>query len=275
MNRINTIFKQLRADGGKALMPFITAGDPDLATTAALLPALERAGASICEVGIPYSDPIADGPVIQASMTHALRGGVRLAGVLQAIAEQRDRVGLGLVAMVSISIVERVGTKRFLTDAADAGFDGVIFPDLPVEESDSVRAAVAEHGLVCSLLIAPTTPIDRAERIARACSGFVYLLARSGLTGEQAELDGGLPERVRRLRAVTDLPIAVGFGISTADQVSEVVQEADAAIVGSAIMKRVATLRDDGGEAVVGGVERFVEQLAGGLSRQPRPATER
>ncbi len=271
MNRINRIFETLRADdhrnpgGGKALMPFITAGDPDLATTAKLLPALEQAGASVVELGIPFSDPVADGPTIQASMTHALSQGVRVREVFEMVAGVRSEVSLGLVAMVSYSIVHRIGLSTFVREAAEAGIDGFIFPDLPLEESAPAVEAVREAGLVLSMLISPTTPIERAERIARASSGFLYVLSRAGITGETTALPQGLADRIQRLRNVTDLPVAVGFGISSRQQVQEVVGVADAAIVGSAIVRRIAEHRDDGADAVVEEVASFTRELAAGL----------
>lgn len=265
MNRIERIFKDLRGTGGRALMPFITAGDPDIETTAAMLPGVEQAGASICELGIPFSDPIADGPVIQASMAHALSNKLRTADVLAAVKRLRPSLNMGIVAMVSYSIVHRMGADRFISESAAAGFDGFIFPDLPLDESDAVLGKVRDAGLTCSLLIAPTTPIERAEKIARASSGFVYVLSRAGITGEQTALPTDLTARVQRLRQVTDLPIAVGFGISDAKQVRSVVDVADAAIVGSAIMRRVAQVRDKGRDAVVGEVARFVAELSQGL----------
>ena len=270
MNRIEAIFSGLRGHGGKALMPFVTAGDPDLATTELLLPALERAGASICELGIPFSDPIADGPVIQDSMGHALARGVRPGQVLEMVSRQRAKLKLGLVAMMSYSIVYRLGDSAFVRDCAAAGIDGFIFPDLPVEDSTAIRAAAASAGLVCSFLIAPTTPPARAELIARACSGFVYVLARAGVTGEQKALPADLTARLARLREITDLPLAVGFGVSSPEQVRQVVAVADAAIVGSAIVRRLGAHRDadsaPGRAAAVAEVEGFVRELCGGLS---------
>jgi len=246
-------------------MPYLTAGDPDIATTGQLLQALQAAGAMICELGIPFSDPIADGPVIQASMAHALDNGLRTQQVFDTVAEHRSSLSMGLVAMVSYSIVHRHG-DAFLADAKQAGFDGFIIPDLPVEESEQTTARVREAGLICSCLIAPTTPIERAQQIAKTCSGFVYLLSRSGITGEKSELPSDLPDRVKALRDVTDLPIAVGFGISSADQVRQVVSVADAAIVGSAIMRRIATVREQGTDAVIRDVEQFVTELSSGLA---------
>jgi len=263
--RIDQVFAELRANGGRALMPFLTAGDPDLDTTARLLPALERAGASVCELGIPFSDPIADGPVIQASMTHALDQGVRLGRVFDMVADARGSLDMGLVAMVSYSIVYRRGVSAFCRDAAAAGFDGLIFPDLAVEESAEATAAAKDAGLALAMLIAPTTGTDRAAEIARASSGFVYVLARAGITGERDSLPPELPQRIEALRGVTDLPLCVGFGIGKAEQVRQVVEVADAAIVGSAVMRRVAERRDDGADAVVDAVERLVGDLATGL----------
>lgn len=252
-------------------MPFLTAGDPSPAPAdiAALLAAAADAGAAVCEVGIPFSDPIADGPVIQESMTNALRRGVRVAHVFEAIRLLRKDRGiekLGLMAMVSYSIVHRLGADRFVSGAQEAGFDGFIFPDVPLEESEPVRRRVAEAGMALSMLIAPTTPLERARRIAAASSGFVYLMSRAGITGERSELPPELPGRIAALREVTDLPIAVGFGISTPQQVRQVVQVADAAIVGSALVRRIARRRDEPIHAIGEHVAAFVRELAQGLS---------
>ena len=239
MNRIDSIFQTLGKQGGKALMPFITAGDGGVEAMGTIIPALERGGASICEVGIPFSDPIADGPVIQASMTRALDNGTRVEQVFEQIAAVRDQTQLGLVAMVSYSIVYRIGLDAFVKQSAQAGFDGFIFPDLPLEESQAARDAAANAGLILSMLIAPTTPIKRAQEIAAASSGFAYVVSRRGITGESSALPPDLPDRLAKLRDVTDAPMAVGFGISSSDQVRDVVAVADAAIVGSALVRRM------------------------------------
>ncbi|MBX3409681.1 MAG: tryptophan synthase subunit alpha [Phycisphaeraceae bacterium] len=263
MTRINTIFAELRSQGRKALMPFVVGGHP--VRLPGLLGGLERGGASIVEVGIPFSDPIADGPVIAAAMHKALVAGVTPEGVFSQVREARDGgCGVGLVAMVSVSIVHRCGGPAgFSQRAAAAGFDGLIVPDVPLEESGPVREAAAAAGLCCSLLVAPTTPPKRAEAIAQACTGFVYLLARSGVTGEQQQ-SPDVAGPVERLRAVADLPIAVGFGISTPGHVRDVVRHADAAIVGSAMVRR---LEEAGaaGEDVPQAAERFATHLTQGL----------
>lgn len=250
-------------------MPFLTAGDPDIAATGQMLLACQESGAAICELGIPFSDPIADGPVIQASMTHALDHGLRPRQVLDMVASVRQKLTIGLVAMVSYSIVYRMGNSSFIRDAKAAGIDGFIIPDLPVEESEKVRDVIAKEGLICSLLIAPTTSDKRAETIAKACSGFVYVLSRAGITGEQRALPAELGGRLQRLRNVTDLPMAVGFGISTGEQVRQVVEMADAAIVGSAIMRRVAKVREQGSVAAIEEVRSCVKELVTGLSASP------
>ena len=273
MNRLDGIFQARRETGGKALMPFLTAGDPDLATTAALLPALERAGASVVELGIPFSDPIADGPVIEQSMGRALEAGVTVTQTFQTVRALRRELTLGLVAMVSYSIVHRRGLDAFVDEAAASGIDGLIFPDLPLEEAGPARRAADRAGLSLSMLIAPSTPIDRAREIARASTGFVYVVSRSGTTGEQVSLPAELPERLRELRSVTELPIAVGFGIARPEHVREVVSVADAAIVGSALMRQVAEHCAEGRDALIGRVERFVTDLASGL--EPAPSGQR
>lgn len=265
MNRIDAIFSDLRGRSAKALMPFITAGDGGLETTARILPALERGGAAVCEVGIPFSDPIADGPVIQASMTRALDAGTRLSGVFEAVASVRGQVSLGLVAMVSYSIVYRYGLDPFLRDAAQAGFDGLIFPDLPLDEARPAIDAAAAQGLVLSMLVSPTTPADRARRIAQGCSGFVYVVARGGTTGERSALPPDLPDRLRALREATPAPLAVGFGVSTPGQVASVASVADAAIVGSAMVRRLHEAAERGGDPA-SEAERFTLELATGLS---------
>ena len=177
----------------------------------------------------------------------------------------RADLDLGLVAMVSYSIIMRIGAESYVARAAQAGFDGLIVPDLPLEQADAVCEAAGAAGLVCSLLVAPTTPDERVERIARRCSGFVYVLGHAGLTGERTRLSADLRPRIEQVRNVTDLPIAVGFGVSGPDQVKQVVEVADAAIVGSAIVRRIEEHRDSGPGRVVEEVERFVGTLAAGL----------
>ncbi|MBX3389487.1 MAG: tryptophan synthase subunit alpha [Phycisphaeraceae bacterium] len=266
MGCIDSIFSELKASNRKALMPFVCAGYPGLHSMPDILLALQDAGASVVEVGIPFSDPIADGPVIAAAMHRAIQSGCTPGLVLDQVASVRERIRLGLVAMVSISIMQRLGANSGIASAVarfrDAGFDGFIFPDLPLEESEAWRSAAGEAGLSCTFLIAPTTPLDRAAAIAKASTGFLYVLARSGITGERSELPE-ISGRVSELRGITDLPIAVGFGISSPDQVRHVVQSADAAIVGSALIRRLSEVGNDGSPAQVAG--DFCRQLCAGL----------
>jgi tryptophan synthase alpha chain len=255
-------------------MPFVCGGYPGPGATVSALPALERAGASIIEVGIPFSDPIADGTVIAAAMHEALSRGATPISVFDEVAQARPQVQAGLVAMVSVSIVQKAGSggpgaaQRFAQNAKGAGFDGLIVPDCPLEESEALRTAAAAEGLSFSLLIAPSTSPRRAESIVKACSGFVYLLARAGITGERDDAPQIEP-RVTRLRQMTDLPIAVGFGISSPDQVRAVVRHADAAIVGSALVRRMgeAAMRN---EDPVAEAEGFIRLLGQGLA-SPAP----
>lgn len=262
MNRIEGSLADTRERGQGALIPYVCAGSPSVDTLPRLLPVLERSGASVIEVGIPYSDPIADGPVIAASMHAALERGMTPGLALEQIASVRERVEAGIVAMVSVSLVHAAGFGAFVERCRDAGVDGFIFPDAPLEESDELIAAAGEAGLTASLLIAPTTPPDRAARIAEACTGFVYLIARAGITGER-DAPPEIAERVRELRGVTRLPIACGFGISTPEHVRAVCEHADAAIVGSALVRRLDA------EAVdpVSEAESFVTELSTGLVR--------
>jgi len=270
-NRIDTIFDTLRRDGRKGIMPFICGGYPAEGTTRHALPAFAEAGAAIAEVGIPFSDPIADGPVIAAAMHDALQRGVTPATVIDELREARADPrcdALGLVAMVSVSIVHRRGPDAFANQLAEAGVDGVVLPDVPVDEAHPVSAPIRERGLTVSLLVAPTTPPARAEQIARACSGFVYLLARAGITGEQAGgPEDALARRVEMLRGCTDLPIAVGFGVSDAHRARVVTRDAgaDAAIVGTALVKRMGDAEQNGQDPVRDAAD-LVRELVQGVA---------
>ena len=271
MNRIDALFARLGREGRPALMPFVTAGDPDLATTADLVSEIIRRGADMVEVGIPYSDPIADGPVIAASYTRALLGGIRLSHILETFrtlrAEDLDGPtgATPIVAMVSYAIIHRQGVDRFLREAVTAGFDGLIVPDLPVEESEPLCRLATALDLRLIQLVTPTTPRDRAVRIARSTTGFLYYVSVAGITGERRSLPPELAENVAWLRGQTDLPICIGFGIGNAGQIRELAPVADGLIVGSALVRRLA---DAGGRRrsdVVREIGDFVADLATGL----------
>lgn len=264
MGRIDDIFQSVRSINYKALMPFVCGGYPKPGMLGEVLRGCEEGGASIVEVGIPFSDPIADGPVIASAMHDALQLGVTPKSIFEEVAAVRGTVGLGIVAMVSMSIVHRMGgANGFARSAKDAGFDGLIVPDAPLEESGELRDAARASGLSLSLLIAPTTPRDRAVEIAKASTGFVYMLARGGITGEQSELPD-VSKRVSALREVTNLPIACGFGISSKEHVAAVVKHADAAIVGSALVRRMGDAAK-AGKFVPHETRAFVRELCEGL----------
>jgi tryptophan synthase alpha chain len=237
MNPIDALFARLRAEKRKALMPFLVAGDPDLTATAAFVRELARRGAALVEIGFPYSDPIADGPVIQAAYTRALQRGVRVNDIL-AMTRGLAEIGVPLVGMVSYSIVLRRGPEQFLKQAHDGGLSGAIIPDLPVEEAEGIAKLAADHDFKLIHLVTPTTPRDRAVRIARLSTGFLYCVSTTGITGERDRLPDELLQQLAWLRKQTDLPLCVGFGISKPEHVRVLREIADGVIVGSAIVRR-------------------------------------
>ena len=261
-NRLVRTFAELRASGRRALMPFLTAGYPDLDTTAALLDDLEARGVPVCELGIPFSDPIADGPTIQASFTDALAAGVRSDAVFDMVRRYRAGGGeMALAAMVSFSIVFRHGVEAYAADAARAGFDALIVPDLPMDELDALEPAADASHLPVVLLIAPNTPPPRRLEIARRSRGFIYFISVAGITGERDELPAETIAAVAELRKHVATPVCVGFGISRPEMVAGVCEVADGAIVGSAIIHRIADARPGGRDAVVARVGQFVDEL--------------
>jgi len=260
--RLEAAFAASRAGGRKALAPFVTAGDPDPTTSVAVLEAVGRAGATLCELGVPYSDPIADGPVIQASYTRALTSGITLEHVFSIAREASSRVTMPILAMASYSLIFRRGIDRFVADARAAGLAGFVVPDLPLEESDDLDHACRTAGLALVRLVTPTTPPERAEAIARRSTGFLYCVSVAGVTGARTELPPGLLERITWLRTKTDVPILVGFGISSPDQVRAVAAVADGVIVGSALVRRIAESAAERPDAMLAAVERFTGELA-------------
>ncbi len=263
-NRLIEAFASLRAAGKQTLLPFITAGFPDLGATEALLMEFQRRGVKVCELGIPFSDPIADGPVIQASYTQALAAGVATAGIFGMVRRYRAAGGtMALAAMVSYSIVFRHGVKEYLQQAHDAGFDATIIPDLPLDEAGNIGPLAQAVGLANVMLISPTTPEARRLEIARRSRGFIYYMSVSGITGERDRLPAATIEAVSELRRHTQTPVCVGFGISNARTVAEVCKAADGAIVGSAIVHRITNAIKDGlsSEAMVKQLGDFVSEL--------------
>lgn len=265
MGRTNRVEAALSANP-PGLWPFVPAGFPDIHATSRILAEIGALPIRGIEIGIPYSDPIADGPVIQQAFAGALAAGVKLDAVFECVSGIRASVDVPLLAMVSVSIVFRVGVESFVSRARGAGFDGLIVPDLSLEEAPMVSEAVRKAGLCLPMLVAPTTPVSRVERIAEAASGFLYYVAVQGTTGERASLPDDLGARVAAVRTATALPTLVGFGIGTAADVRTVCSYADGAIVGSAIVRRLleCQLGNKTSLEAVAAVGGFVSELTGG-----------
>ena len=264
MSAIDQLFRQRRAAGRKAFMPFITAGDPDLAFTQALLRELARCGCDICELGIPYSDPIADGPVIQASFTRALQQHVQLDNILRHVAAVAPQLAMPVVTMVSYSIIYRQGLEDYVSRAKAAGLSGAIVPDLLVEEAEPLAAVCRREDFSLVQLVTPTTPADRALRIADSSTGFLYYVSVTGITGERSALPPEIVDNVAKLRERTHLPICIGFGISRPEHVRLLAPVADGLIVGSAIVRRLAAA-DRPRQEVLHDVGTYVSELIAAL----------
>jgi tryptophan synthase alpha chain len=258
--RISRKFAEARAAGRPALITYLTAGDPRPERTPALALALERGGADILELGVPFSDPIADGPVIQEASDRALKAGTTVERVLEIAAEIRRRSEMAVVLFSYLNPLMRYGFERLCRDARAAGADGVLITDLSVEEAEAPVESMQRHGLDRIFLAAPTSTDRRLDLVARYSSGFVYVVSRTGVTGTRETVSGGVGELVRRLRARTALPLAVGFGISNRSHVEEVGRYADGAVVGSAVMRVVNESADEELEARL---ERLCRELSG------------
>lgn len=257
--RLTETFARIRGNGSPGLVTYITAGDPDLARTEGIIAALDRAGADVLEVGVPFSDPLADGPVIQRATERALASGTTLAQVLDMVGRLRSSVKAPIVIFSYANPIFRLGAERFADRARDAGVDGVLVLDLPIEEADEFRNTLAVRGIDTILLLSPTTTDERLRRAAALGSGFLYAISRLGVTGARDRVADGAEALVRRIRTHTTLPVALGFGISRPEHVTEVSRYADAAVVGSALVSLIAEAR--GTPALVGRVEEYVRSL--------------
>ena len=257
--RLDATFERLRARGERALVAYLMAGDPSLAETERLVIEAERRGADVVELGVPFSDPLADGPVVQRAGVRALAAGTSLARVLETIAILRAKVHLPLVLMTYYNPVLAFGLKGFARTAVDAGADGVIVPDLPYEESEPLRAEAEPAGLDVVQMVAPTSPPARVKAIARVSRGFVYVVSLTGVTGERRELPPDLDGQLRMLRLVTTKPVCVGFGVSTPEQVAAVGRVADGVVVGSAIVRAIE--QHAGTSGLVGKLGDFIASL--------------
>jgi tryptophan synthase alpha chain len=240
MSRLSDAFARIRAAGTPGLVTYITAGDPDLSSTGRVLSALDRAGADVIEVGVPFSDPLADGPVIQRATERALASGTTLAGVLDLVRGCRSVIRAPIVIFSYANPILRLGAERFADRARESGVDGVLVLDLPIEEADDFRNMLASRGIDTILLLSPTTTDDRLRKAAALGSGFLYAISRLGVTGARDHVADGAREMVERIRRVSPLPVALGFGISKPEHVQEVGRWADAAVVGSALVSVMA-----------------------------------
>jgi tryptophan synthase alpha chain len=268
--RITRRFEELRSRGEMGLIAFLTAGDPSLEATESFVLALDQAGADVVELGVPFSDPVADGPAIQRSSERALRAGATLSGVLSLVESIRRKSDVALVLFSYYNPVLQMGIERFARTAADAGADGVLITDLTPEEAGDYRRIVQAHSLDTIFLAAPTSTDERLARIADVTSGFLYLISRTGVTGTRESLPEDLPALIRRVRRATSLPIAVGFGISVPGQVSVLGGLADAAVVGSALVQEIeqAASVDAAREALGARVRALKQAGKAGMSRR-------
>jgi tryptophan synthase alpha chain len=240
VSRIDETFARLRAARQTGLVTYVTAGDPDLGRTEGILDALDRAGADVLEVGVPFSDPLADGPVIQRATERALAAGTTLAGVLDMVRRVRPRLRAPVVLFSYANPILRLGAERFADEARAAGVDGVLVLDLPIEEAGEFRGMLSARGIDTILLLSPTTTDDRLRTAAALGSGFLYAISRLGVTGARDRVAEGAQDTVERIRRVCALPVALGFGISKPEHVREVGRWADAAVVGSALVSVIA-----------------------------------
>jgi tryptophan synthase alpha chain len=270
--RIEKKFRELARRGEAALVPFVFAGDPDFERTHRIVLELEARGADLIELGVPFSDPMADGPANQRAGARALRAGASVAAILGLVSDLRKATEIPIVLFGYYNPILQYGPQRFAADAARAGADGCLMVDLPPEEAAELKGPARQHGIDLIYLLAPTTPIARAHRIVRSASGFLYYVSVTGVTGTRTELDSGLEPRVRELKTITRLPIGVGFGISTAEQAGQVASFAAAVVVGSAFSLLIEAHPETPETAVgelAGAMKAAIRAAAGG---PPSPA---
>ncbi len=261
MNRIDKTFCKLKKQKKKAFIPYVTAGDPDIATTKKIVKALVRAGSDIIELGMPFSDPLADGPTIQRAVYRSLEAGCSARKIFRMVRELRKNVDIPLVFMTYYNIVFNYGIKRFTRDAKNCGADGIIVADLPMEESGELASIADKMDFSVILLAAPTTPVERFRKIAERSSGFIYYVSLTGVTGARKVLAKRLVRDVRILKKVTSKPICVGFGVSKPRQAKEIARAGDGVIVGSAIIN-VLEKNTGNKKKMVREIEAFVRSLA-------------
>lgn len=259
MSRLGQVFKTAAVEGRAAFIPYITAGDPSLERTAEIIDALERAGADIIELGVPFSDPIADGPTNQKAADRALASGTTLKGILELITDVRTRSDIPIVLFTYANPVMQFGLGAFSKAAAAAAIDGILFTDVPAEEMSRFEPTLKEASIDPILLITPTSTKTRIKAASKAGKGFLYLVSRTGVTGAQRQLDPELEALIARVQQGAKLPVAVGFGISDVEQVRQVARWSDGVVVGSAIVNQVASIGDN--EDLAPAIEAFVRPL--------------
>lgn len=260
MGRIEASFSELQRHGRKGLIPFITAGDPDLETTSQILVELSRAGASLIELGVPFSDPMADGPVIQKSSERALRHGIGVGDILGVVANARREIETPIILFSYYNPLLQFGLKRLAQEAKAAGVDGVLVTDLSPEEAEDFDSELRANDLDMIFLIAPTSTDERLKLVAQHARGFIYAVSRAGVTGVRTSVSAEAEKVVNRMRQFSSLPIAVGFGISNAEQVKDVHRYADAVVIGSAIVSEIERLQGASSH-IAKGIGEFVKQL--------------
>ena len=264
MSRIKNTFNRLKKKNETALIPYLMAGDPDLATTRALILEMEKSGADIIEIGAPFSDPLADGPTIQKAALRSLKNHTSIADVLGLVAEVRRESKIPLILMTYYNLIFKYGEERFVTDAVAAGLDGLILPDLPPEEAGTLMPLAKKAGLDTIFLLAPTSTSDRIKLVTKVSQGFVYYVSLTGVTGARTGLQQSIAESLQKIKAITDKPIAVGFGISTPEQAAQVTHwGADGVIVGSALVKVIE--ENIGNAELVHHAAAFVKSLKQGV----------
>jgi tryptophan synthase alpha chain len=253
MNRIEKVFRKLKSDNKKAFIPYVMAGDPSLESTAEIVLMLERCGADLVELGVPFTDPLADGPTIQRAAERALKAGITLRKIIEFVKELRRHTGIPLLLMTYYNPIFKYGEEAFVGDAVDAGVDGVIVPDLPPDEAEGLIMTARKAGLATVFLLAPTSTEDRMKKVARFSKGFIYYVSMTGITGSRLFLDDSLRQSMSVLRRITDKPVAVGFGVSTPEEAKSVSELGDGVIVGSAIVRRLKEPMEN--------LETFVREL--------------
>jgi len=259
LSRITETFETLKREGKKGFIPFITAGDPDLPTTRELIIELANAGATLIELGVPFTDPMADGPVIQRASERALLHGFGIADVLQIVSQARKETEVPIILFSYFNPLLQFGVEQLAGEAKRAGVDGVLVTDLVPEEAEQFKSMLRSQDLDMIFLVAPTSTDERLQMVAGRASGFIYAVSRAGITGARERMSAEAEELVKRVRQFSDLPVAVGFGISKPEHVRDVWRYADAAVVGSAIVKVVE--ESPSGPAAVKSVGQFVRQL--------------